>query len=85
MILFALSWAAIDPLFYGLRCNVFTKKCDSKNIYSNGRYFIGPFSYFIEFPANYKTIEFSDQKKASSGPLKTRTLEGLALGLHITF
>ena len=46
---------------------------------------IGPINYFLPFPANFINIEFSNNKRANSGPLKTRTKEGLALGLHVNF
>ena len=32
-----------------------------------------------------KVLEFSQKRNADSPPLKTRTKEGLALGLHVTF
>jgi len=82
--LFAFSWSSIDPLFYGLKCNVFSKNCQA-SIYSNGRYMIGPLNYFIEFPANLKSIGFSSFKNSNAPPLKTRTKEGQPLGLHVSF
>lgn len=79
--LFAFSWSSVDPLYYGLKCNSLTKKCDDKNVYESGRYLIGPLNYFIPFPANYVNMEFSVSRYADSAPLKTRTKEGLALGI----
>ena len=79
VVLFAMSWSAVDPLYYGLKCNTITKKCDQKNVYYNGRYLIGPLNYFIHFPSYYKSIEFSNNRHADSVPLKTRTKEGLSL------
>ena len=38
-------------------------------------------NYFIPFPANYVNMEFSVSRHADSQPLKTRTKEGLALGI----
>jgi hypothetical protein len=75
----------VDPLYYGLKCNHLTKKCDEENVYQSGRFMIGPLNYFITFPAYYKNMEFSANRYADSQPLKTRTKEGLALGLHISF
>jgi hypothetical protein len=85
IILFAISWGSVDPLYYGLKCNHITKQCDQSNVYSSGRYFIGPISYFIPFPAYFRNMEFSSSRYADSQPLKTRTKEGVALSLHISF
>jgi hypothetical protein len=63
--MFALSWSAVDPLYYGLNCNSLSKKCDSSNILGSGRYFIGFTNYLIPFPSNYQTIEFSTKNSAN--------------------
>ena len=34
-------------------------------VYEGGRHLIGPFNYFINFPRNLQTIEFSSYKSAS--------------------
>lgn len=80
-----MSWDSVNPLEYGLNCNYVTKNCDEKHTYDSGRYFIGPINYLIIFPANYQSIEFSNRNYANTGPLKTRTMEGLALTLHVSF
>jgi hypothetical protein len=46
---------------------------------------IGPIYNFIAFPKIFITLEFSYSEDAISPPLRTRTKEGLALGLHVAF
>jgi hypothetical protein len=40
---------------------------------------------FIKFPATYNTIQFSSYSGSDASPLSTRTKEGLAIQLHISF
>lgn len=84
MLILLISMSSLEPLEYGITYNKFTKKI-GKDIYESGRYMIGPFQAFIVYPANLVTIEFSNNRNAVSGPLQTRTAEGLALALHVSF
>lgn len=64
ILILLISMSSIDPLEYGITINSITKTI-GKDVYDNGRYFIGPFQSFIKFPASLQTIEFSDSKKAN--------------------
>lgn len=56
--------ATIEPLHYGITYDIISKNV-GKEVYDNGRYFISPFKSFIIYPANYITIEFSDNRRAA--------------------
>jgi hypothetical protein len=79
-----LSLNSIEPLEYGITYNRFTKSIGS-DVYESGRYILSPITTFFTYPANLITIEFSDRKEATGEPLQTRTAEGLALVLHVSF
>ncbi|CAG9331871.1 unnamed protein product [Blepharisma stoltei] len=85
IILFALSFDSIEPTEWGLCYNTWTKTVYEDEIYAGGRYVIGFTNSFIAFPRNLRTIEFSDTPHAQGGSLKTRTKEGLSLGLELSF
>ena len=86
LILFYLliSMDVVEPLEYGLPYNKFTKNIGTE-AYDNGRYILNPFKSFLKYPKNLVTIEFSENKKAESTPLQTRTGEGLAVILSVSF
>jgi len=84
MILLLISMDTLEPLQYGITYNKITKVI-GKDVYVSGRYLIGPTKSFVVYPANLVTVEFSDSKKATNEPLKTRTGEGLAISLGISF
>ena len=84
MIILLVSMDTLEPLQYGITYNKITKVI-GKDVYISGRYLIGPFKNFIVYPSNLVIIEFSDQRKAVGEPLKTRTGEGLAISLHVSF
>jgi len=85
VLLIVTCFDTLEPTEYGLNYNRFTKAFDHDTVYEGGRYWIWFTNKFIEFPATQQTIEFSDSPTANSGPLRTRTQEGLALTLHISF
>ncbi|KAM3135000.1 hypothetical protein pb186bvf_012824 [Paramecium bursaria] len=85
LIILIIGWDVVEVTNWGLKCNSISKQCNKDEIYSPGRYLVGPFNSFFNFPGQLQTIEFSDKKGAQSGPLKTRTAEGLSLGLHVSF
>lgn len=85
------SMDSLEPLEYGITYNKLTKTI-SKDVFSSGRYLIGPWNSYIRYPSNLVTIEFSDSRRATvntylikADPLQTRTAEGLNLSLHISF
>ena len=85
IILLAVSWDTVEPIEFGLKCNSITKSCNPQNVFLGGRYLVGPFNYFINFPSTLQTIEFSSYKHSKAEALKTRTAEGLNLVLHVSF
>ncbi len=85
VLLIVTCFDTLEPTEYGLNYNRFSKSFDREDVYEGGRYWIWFTNKFIEFPATQQTIEFSDSPSANSGPLRTRTQEGLALTLHISF
>merc|ERR1711957_236573 len=83
LFLASISIGAVPPLSYGIRYNVYSKYADTQNVYSSGRYIIGPWSEFLLFPANVRTVEFTDQTRLQASDVRypslhTRTKEGLA-------
>ncbi|CAJ1413809.1 unnamed protein product [Effrenium voratum] len=83
-----LSLQAVPNLHYGIRYNNAQKWADIDNVYTSGRYFIGPWNSFVLFPALVQNVEFSNAfALAASGnrypALHTRTKEGLALNLEV--
>ncbi len=84
IIILFISLDSIEPLEYGITYNIISKTIGT-DIYSSGRYIIGPFNHFIIYPANLITVEFSNNQLAVSPPLQTRTKEGLSLALHVSF
>mmetsp|Transcript_38386 Transcript_38386/g.99301 ORF Transcript_38386/g.99301 Transcript_38386/m.99301 type:complete len:412 (-) Transcript_38386:44-1279(-) len=79
------SIASVAPTEYGLRYNRFSKSVDGGYVYRGGRHLIGPWGSLMSFPATRQNVEFSTRAGAQSGPLSTRTQEGLSLRLHIVF
>lgn len=71
---------------YGLRYNWITKTI-TKDVYHGGTHFIGFWNAFEVFPATVQTIEFSERRYMlrTTETLHTRTKEGLALHLSISF
>jgi hypothetical protein len=84
MIGLLISMDSLEPLQYGITYNKITKTIGTE-VFDSGRYIIGPTKGFIVYPANLVTIEFSDSRRATSTALQTRTAEGLAISLHVSF
>ena len=85
VILFAIMWHSVEPTEYGLSYNSITKNIGYDHVYDGGLYFLGPFRSFIKFPRTVINVEFSDRYGAKGPPIETRTSEGLALKLHVSF
>ena len=79
-----ISMDVVEPLEYGLPYNKFMKTIGNE-AYESGRYILNPFKSFLKYPKNLVTIEFSENKKAESTPLQTRTGEGLSVILSVSF
>jgi len=84
IIILFISWDTVEPAHFGLLCNSISKVCSQQDVYESGRHWVWPTYYFIYFPSNLLTIEFSDNETANA-PLKTRTAEGLSLELCLSF
>ncbi|CAK0907051.1 unnamed protein product [Prorocentrum cordatum] len=75
---------------HALNYSMLTRKAE-RRAYTAGRYWIGPFNYFIKFPAILTTIQFSDAKMqadlAQSGEaeLRSRTQDGLDVFIELSF
>eukprot|EP00439_Symbiodinium_sp_Y106_P030076 s1723_g3.t1 len=67
---------AVPNLHYGIRYNHAQKYADVDNIYTAGRYFIGPWSSFVIFPAKVQNVEFSNTYGLAAS--------GLALNLEVS-
>mmetsp|Transcript_2155 Transcript_2155/g.5420 ORF Transcript_2155/g.5420 Transcript_2155/m.5420 type:complete len:303 (+) Transcript_2155:2181-3089(+) len=80
-----MSFDSLEPTEWGLKYNAITKKLSSDDVYEGGLYLLSPISSFIVFPATLQTIEFSDNRWAKGTALKTRTKEGLALTMSVSF
>jgi hypothetical protein len=63
VLILLLSLGTVDPLNYGITLNSISKAIGTK-AYNNGRYLIGPFDSFIQYPSRSVTVEFSDSKTA---------------------
>lgn len=80
-----LSIDAVEQNEYGLKFNWVTKTL-SKDVYHGGTHFVGFWNKFLVFPATVRSIEFSERMGMSQARmLHTRTKEGLALHLSISF
>ena len=85
IIVLSISFSTVGATEYALKYSKIDQSIDMSDVYENGRYCIGPFSSFITFPRTAQTIEFSNSSRANDKPLATRTNDGLALSLHISF
>lgn len=82
------SFATLEQTEMGIDFNAITYK--TGDVYFNGRQFIGFGHYFIKFPTNLQTIEFSADKSGSDkrgkgDALRSRTLDGLEVLLEVSF
>jgi len=83
---------SVEITEYGLAASMITRKVE-KQPYISGRYWIGPWSYFIKFPSVVKTIQFSDSRLQSDlgfdeqgdPMLRSRTADGLDVTIELSF
>lgn len=83
------SIGTVPPLHYGLKYNALNKMADTENVYTSGRYLVGPWNSFLIFPATTQNIEFTNEPRigmagARMASLHSRTREGLSLHLQIS-
>jgi len=84
LIILLMCWDPVEPTDYALIYNSISKNVDSQ-VYEGGRYFLFFTNSFVSFPKTLVSIEFSDSQNSQAPGLQTRTKEGLALTLHISF
>lgn len=83
---------SVEITEYGLSHNTITRKVE-KRPYISGRYWIGPWCYFIKFPSVVKTIQFSDSRlqndlgidEQGDPMLRSRTADGLDVTIELSF
>lgn len=63
-VILLVSMNSLEPLQWGITYNTITKSIGT-DIYESGRYIFWPWEYFIVYPANLVTVEFSDLRKAT--------------------
>jgi len=84
--------ANIEVTEYGLNYSKVSRTVEPKT-YTSGRYWIGPFNYFVRFPAVVKTIQFSDaslqydlmSQNRPNEMLRSRTSDGLDVNIELSF
>lgn len=84
--------ANVEVTEYALNYSLLTRTVEHRT-YTSGRYWIGPFNYFVKYPAVVKTIQFSEAKlqydlsasERSDGLLRSRTSDGLDVSIELSF
>lgn len=86
------GFRSVEVTEYALKASMITRKVD-KQPFLSGRYWIGPWSYFIKFPAVVKTIQFSELRmqddlgidEPGDPVLRSRTSDGLDVTIELSF
>jgi len=84
LILLINSFSSLEFNEYGLDYSGISKSINP-NPRSAGIFFLGIGHSFIRFPKTVQTLEYSKEKSANSGPLQSRTSDGLEVILEISF
>jgi hypothetical protein len=90
LMLVLFGFGNVEVTEQALNYSLLRRRADPKP-YTAGRYWIGPFNYFIKFPAILTTIQFSDAKFQSDlalggeRELRSRTEDGLDVFIEISF
>jgi len=73
IVLFAMSWATLEPTEFGLVQNGFTGAVDLRpgSVYTGGRYFVWLRHYFLVFPRNLRSLEFDFDGRRPPIPART--------------
>lgn len=78
------AWSVLEPWEIGLDYSLFTQSI-SPEAWTSGRHYLGVGHTFIRFNSTVTTVQFSHDALASSGPLRSRTADGLELTLELSF
>jgi hypothetical protein len=86
------GFRSVEVTEYALEASMVTRKV-GKEPYLSGRYWIGPWSYFIKFPAVVKTVQFSELRmqddlgvdEPGEPMLRSRTSDGLDVTIELSF
>lgn len=84
--------ANVEMTEYALNYSLLTRRVENKT-YGPGRYFIGPFNYFVRFPSTVTTIAFADSAmqldlapgERGERQLRSRTKDGLDVHIELSF
>lgn len=85
IILIVISFSSLEPNEAGIRYNFNTLQIDTKNIYRNGRYFLGVGQSFIKYSIKVENMRFSSTANSLEGPMFARTKDGLRIELEVGF
>jgi hypothetical protein len=80
----AMSIKSLGVNTYGLDYAAITKTINQE-VYSSGFHFIGFMHQFIEYPATYQTLDFSESSGAARGSIDARSKDGLMVSFRANF
>mmetsp|Transcript_14884 Transcript_14884/g.24325 ORF Transcript_14884/g.24325 Transcript_14884/m.24325 type:complete len:327 (+) Transcript_14884:52-1032(+) len=87
-ILFIISFQQVDRLNAGLLRNGLTGEVNLESSYEPGRYFVGFWNEFLQFPTTLNTIEFADEAVEAGvqklGKLRSRDKDGKQIWLDVS-
>lgn len=81
----AVAIEGVEPTEYAIIRNNVDQSIDQELVLSGGLHWVGLFYSLIKFPSTDRVVEFSNDARAASRQLSTRTKEGLELKLHVAF
>lgn len=85
LILIYSAWSVLEPWEIGLDYNGITMSI-APDAWLPGRHWLGVGHSFVRFNSTVTTVQFShDLASSSSGPLRSRTDDGLEVALEISF
>jgi hypothetical protein len=79
-----LSFSSLPVNTYGLDYSPITKRI-SPTVFSSGYHYLGFMHKFIEYPSIMQTIDYSNNKDASRGPIEARSKDGLMVNFRAQF
>mmetsp|Transcript_39638 Transcript_39638/g.91586 ORF Transcript_39638/g.91586 Transcript_39638/m.91586 type:complete len:336 (+) Transcript_39638:69-1076(+) len=87
-ILILVSFQQVDRLHAGLLRNSLTGEVNLERTYAQGRYFVGFWNEFLQFPTTLNTIEFADEAVEEGvqqlGKLRSRDKDGKQIWLDVS-
>mmetsp|Transcript_103496 Transcript_103496/g.183859 ORF Transcript_103496/g.183859 Transcript_103496/m.183859 type:complete len:310 (-) Transcript_103496:77-1006(-) len=79
------AWGVLEPWEIGLDYNRITQSIGDE-AWGTGRHWIGIGHTFVKFPSTVVTVQFThDSRDLLSGPLRSRTSDGLEVSLELSF